>query len=386
MGIMRGKARNAYLRDMPVIQRWIRNLNTVDTETSYLDDFRYFLDWIAAGDSKFKDFSPAELIAYQKKHRNYEIVDLMLDYLHDVKEDLTTGTVTRRDSVIKSFFRSNRAALPDDVYNIKGGRVSTPGSLTRDELKRVILASNPVYRAIFACMYAGFMGYNEYEHWNNTGYPELREQIENGDLIVVAWQDGRKQYAGIPFYNLIGGDALNLLKIYLDEHRKPGDRFIFKSKRDNPINYSTLRTYWIRKLKKLGIIDPKKDPNTPGKRYGKGLHEIRDLARTEWSKSPAKPTIAEFMLGHKSQLDPNEYDKAIRDLGFSKREYRKALPRLNILTQDPNVIPVEKYERDLSQFQDYARKIDQIDAVLKHPVLGKELINKLDEIYRQVKE
>ncbi len=184
------------------------------------------------------------------------------------------------------------------------------------------------------------MGGDGFNHWNRSGYESLLDQLDKGRRVIVAEQDGRKQYADIPFYNLIGGDAVMLLEHYLVNYRKPGDKYIFKTVRNTP-TYDGRRGYLTKRLDDLGFIDLSEGEGNSGVRYGKNLHEIRDLARTEWSRSQSKPMVAEFMLGHRSKLDSNEYDKIMRDRGFAKREYRKALPWLNILTENPDQIPIE---------------------------------------------
>ena len=63
---------------------------------------------------------------------------------------------------------------------------------------------------------------------------------------------------------------------------------------------------------------------------GKNLHELRDVFRSQWAKSPAKGEVAEFLLGH--SIDPLSYNKAWRDLQFYRQEYVKALPYLQILS------------------------------------------------------
>jgi len=48
--------------------------------------------------------------------------------------------------------------------------------------------------------------------------------------------------------------------------------------------------------------------------------------------------VAKFCMGHGSQIDPNKYDKIMHDLPATLAEYRKALPFLNILSEDPRKI------------------------------------------------
>jgi len=371
------KDRHDYLVKFKTVKKWIRNLSG-DTPTTYLDDFSYWYVWLRDGDSLFKGFTPDQLVEYQQKHRGYEIVDELINYLHDIKDGVSTGTISRRDTVVKSFFMHNRAALPEDVYSVKGAVPSTPGTLSREEIRQVILASNPLYRAVFTCMYAGFMGWGELDYWNRNGLDELNKQLERGDRIIVAWQSGRKQYAGIPFYNLIGGDALDMLVIYREESGKRSDKCIFKTKRSTPLNYSATRQYWMLRLDRLGFIDREKGAET-GVRYGKNLHEIRDVSRTQWSRSPAKPIIAEFMMGHKSQLDPNEYDKVVRDPEYSMREYRKALPWLNILSEDPDMIPLEQHEAEMDRLRAVEEAVKPLQGLMTDPQFRRDLSQLLDK-------
>ncbi len=372
------KDRNEYLLKYGSISHWVRNF-TGDTPNTYCDEYRWFENWLRDGDSEFKDFTPDMLVAFQKKHRDYQLVDLILEHLHSVKAGVTTNTINRRDAALKSFFRYNRASLPEDVYNVKGGKPSTPGVLSLRELQEIVLASSPLYRAVFSCLYAGFMGWGEVGHWSRTGYQGLMEQLDSGESVVVAKQDGRKQYAGIPFYNLIGGDALELLKIYLRDYRKPGDVYVFKTKADTNISYETVRMYWGRKLKQLGFIEQPLDAGG-GTRYGKGLHEVRDLARTQWTRSPANKDIAEFMLGHVGQLDPNQYDKIFRDVDYAKREYRKALPWLNIITEDPTKISIEQHEAEMDRLRVVEEAVKPLQELMQYDDFRRDFAELLERV------
>ncbi len=97
--------------------------------------------------------------------------------------------------------------------------------------------------------------------------------------------------------------------------------------------------------------------------HGKHLHELRDLFRTRWHKSAADPVVAEFLMGH--QVDPLGYNKAMKDEGYTKIEYLKALPWLNILSEDPSKVPRELHERQQLVIQDQTRKMDQMERRLR---------------------
>ena len=89
----------------------------------------------------------------------------------------------------------------------------------------------------------------------------------------------------------------------------------------------TLQHYWMDRLTKLGLVKRRKGR---GQRYGKNLHELRDVFRTQWEKSPAKGSVAEYMMGHK--VDPLEYNKAHKDDKWTLQEYKKARSMLEILS------------------------------------------------------
>ena len=67
-------------------------------------------------------------------------------------------------------------------------------------------------------------------------------------------------------------------------------------------------------------------------RYGKNPHEIRDVFRSLWEKTPAKGSVAEFMMGH--TVDPLFYNKAFRDEDWVMEQYNLALPMLQIMSSD----------------------------------------------------
>jgi len=377
--------RNEWLREYESVTRWIRSFKE-NSRLTVLDAFRLWMTWLEEDyDGKFKGWSPDQLVEYQQRHPNYEILDAAQEYITEIKSrGLRTSTVKRYYSTIQSFFKHNRAALPDDTFRPRGDEAPVIGTLTREEIRDVILASNPLYRAVFSCMYAGIMGWGELEYWSNNGYESLIEQLDRGDRVLVAWQSGRKLYANeIPFYNLIGGDAVDLLRLYLEEYREPGAGPIFLTQRDGAMNYDTARYYWTGKLMKLGYITQPEDADT-STRYGKNLHEIRDVARTWWKRSRADVNLAEFMMGHASRLDPNQYEKIYRDIAYSKREYRKALPYVNLLTEDPTKVPMEQHEAELDELRQFKEKYGPWDEMLEDPGMREALLDLIEERRKQL--
>jgi hypothetical protein len=86
---------------------------------------------------------------------------------------------------------------------------------------------------------------------------------------------------------------------------------------------------WTRQLVKLGIVTRVKNGG-PGVRHGKNIHEMRDVWRSLWSKSSADHRVAEYIMGH--VVDPLGYDKSFDDEGWTRKEYLKALPMLQLMS------------------------------------------------------
>ncbi|GAH18485.1 unnamed protein product [marine sediment metagenome] len=90
-------------------------------------------------------------------------------------------------------------------------------------------------------------------------------------------------------------------------------------------------------MKRLGI-------RQGGRGDGKNIHEIRDVFRSKWEISIAKPSVSEFMMGH--QVDKMGYNKAHRDENWVIKEYRKALPLLQLMSSGRPYGQVEEDEVD----------------------------------------
>jgi hypothetical protein len=159
---------------------------------------------------------------------------------------------------------------------------------------------------------------------------------------------------------LIGNDSITAIRNYLkirpdkipllDEAGKPQlnevnekilipNTFIFTNQSKQPIKKPGLYMLWRRTLKRLGYVE--RSNGTPVY-SGKGPHEMRDTFRSMWERSPAKASVADFMMGHKG--DPLAYNKAYRDEDWTRGEYSKALPYLEIMSSGRPFGQVEEDE------------------------------------------
>jgi len=313
-------------------KNWLSRIGET-TRKDYEYTFKRFLKWKAKYGDKFRDMSPDEMIEHQKNCSNndcYEMLDLVQRWILSM-DGLRYKSKRTYYVRVLSFFQHNRAELPKDkTFRIRGDKPRVPSNLRPDHVKEALLIAKPMYGALIACMLEGGMGTSEVLEWSNNEWKNLKDQLDRGlDIIKVDLQ-GRKSLLNIrPYFTLIGGDALDLLRKYLGPDLPEDREAIFLNPKGRPVNKTALKRFWLRHLIRLGIIE-KAENGTRGTRYGYGLHEIRENFRTLWSISRANPDIGEFLMGHK--IDEYGYNQVYRDYDYVVEEYRKALPYLNILS------------------------------------------------------
>jgi len=333
------------------VSRWLGRL-AESTQRVQLNYFSAFMEWMGEHGGPFKDMTPDELIECQKNADNgsrYDVLDVVQQYV--IEKPGTYNSKNSRYNNVRSFFMHNRAELPRDPgFNINPEREPVRGTLTPDEIRRVVLASNTMYQALFLCMFQGAMDQEMITYWSSNGYDSLAEQLKGDPEAVKINLPGRKsQKFKQGYYTFIGGDAVKSLRTWLKQrqHRVeqgkiPRDsREIFCNQYGETVSKRTIREYWTGKLRRLGIIEPVKR-GTRVSRTGKGLHEMRDVFRSLWSKSPASHVVGEYCMGH--QIDKLNYDKSWRDVGHYRGEYLKALPWLQLMSRGEAFGRVERDE------------------------------------------
>lgn len=319
------------------IRRWKRRLSDT-TFRSYLGIFTSWLEWMKDKGEPLADLSPDELIEYQQNCDNsdsYDILDLIQDYIMEL--DWRHSSKKSAYSSLRSFFLHNRAPLPDDSsFIIRSDIPPVNGRLQVETIRNLVLSSNKTYQAVFLSMFQGGLDMSGFIYWNQNGYESLKNQLRDNLDIIKIDLPGRKKGRNVkPFFTFIGTDAIDAIRDYLKERpetdwRGSPSKCIFYNKNRKPISKNAIRLYWLRHLDKIGEIDREANEKGKAKRYGKNVHEIRDTFRSQWEKSPARISVAEHCLGHVG--DRLGYEKASSDPEWAKREYRKALPLLNIMS------------------------------------------------------
>ena len=310
------------------VPNWLGRLGE-GSRRSYEPQFTRFMDFVRVNGGPFKEMGADELIEFQKNVDNgsrYEILDLVQRYIGSKHGRLSSKKTTY--AIIRSFFAHNRAELPKDPSFIMRGDVEkVVGKLKIEDIRDMVLSSNKCYRAIFLTMFQGGMDTASLLYWSENGLESLKEQLRGDPETIKIDLPGRKKRRNsAPFHTYIGVDAIKELREWL-KVRPEGHSSIFITKQGAPVSSKSLKMYWLQHLEKNGFIERGGDSS---KRYGMNLHEMRDVFRSQWEKSPAKGSVAEFMMGH--QVDPLEYNKAHRDEDWTREQYLLALPMFEIMS------------------------------------------------------
>ena len=245
----------------------------------------------------------------------------------------------------------------------------------------MVLSVNPCYQAITLCMFQAGMDRGSFLWWNSHGWPKLKEDLRDDPEVIRIDLPGRKKVRfEKPYYSFIGRDAIEAVKKWIP-HRPENAQAIFTDQFDKPITANAIKSIWLRHGDKIGLFSRPGNRDS-GNRYGKNVHEMRDVFRTLWQKSPAKPSVAEFCMGH--VVDPLEYDKSYTDEKWVRKEYLKALPYLQIMSSGRPYGQVEEDEVDalraqVADLQDKQRTLAMLAELLDTPEKKQKLKKLLEE-------
>jgi len=367
----------AKIENYESVRNWLSRLRPSSAE-SYIFQLKRFYKWMRKNGVEIGKLSPDELVVLQSEASNserFKVLDVLQRYVGE--NHSTLSYKKKMYQSIRSFFLHNRAELPQDrSFNIRGDKPKTVGTLTIDEVRLIILASKPVYQAAFMCMIQGGMGGDEVCYWSMNGWAKLEEDLKGDPDLVEVELPGRKaKRFENPYFTLIGGDAIEALRKWLP-YRPENSPYIFTNQYDEAITPHALGIYWVRVGRRIGVIDPIKRGRGRGHQTGKNLHEIRDVFRSQWEKSPAKASVAEFMMGH--VVDPLEYNKAHYDRKWVRKEYLSALPMFQLMSSGR---PFGQVEEDL--VDDLRDRVNELEAELE--AAGRNKIEK-DVDFRKLVE
>jgi len=318
----------------PAVKRWLNRLQPISRKASG-NNLIHFFDWLVINGGKFSDYTPDQLAEYQTSASNgsrFDILNLVQEWINNFEGSRAykhQGYVA-----VRSFFIHNRSDLPPDkTFKIQGEKKRVLGELKIDEIQKIILSSNVMYKAIFVSAFQGALDIRGIEDWSNTGLEKLKSDLEKKPGLIRIDLPGRKKNED-PYYTLVGKDVILALRDWMvqraeivKQREDPGTIFI--NQQGEPIKRSAISTYWLKHSRKIGLVG-KGEAGDTGFRTGKNIHELRDSFRTIWAKTDAAAQVSEFLMGH--QIDKLGYNKFYRDQDYVETEYQKAASRLNILS------------------------------------------------------
>lgn len=371
----------------PSVQKWLSRM-AKSTRYNYLRYAYQFFEWLKNTEKKYSDIEPEELLTLQDHthgRERFEQLDLLQTWINEQK--VRIATKRQMYSAVRSYYAYGRVPLPQDrMFILRSEKTPINSEMTREDLQKIILSSNDTYQAVYLVMFQSAMGSGEFTYFNKNGWEEIKPQLEAEKQRLKVTLPGRKHARNQrPYFTFIGKDGVTALKKYLNTKRgKIGEgEAIILNERGDPITRDALESYFTRHAQKIGVIKrwtPKcgkcggathyKRKYTPRPkrksyiaylcnkcgneikasdievpldvRYKAHPHEMRDLFRSEWELSPAKPVVAEFLMGH--DIDQNSYNKFYKtNPEWVKEQYAEAEQFLNILSNpEPRKVPINE--------------------------------------------
>jgi len=394
------------------VGKWVRRVPSVgkDSSLGYMYDF---FCWLRGQRGRFEGLGVDEVLDVQaglSGRESYELLDLGQEWVNDV----LVGTYKTKKKVyglIRSFFKHNRVPLPEDPdFIVKENYEATRMDISLDDFKAILREANLMYRSVFLTKFQGMMGTKEIIYFSSCCWPQVDTQLRKGskwlhspDRIIIHLPGRKGSRKG--YYTSLERDAVDALRLYLRKWRGPirAGEAIYLNDRRRPLTEYNVRQAWLSCAIKAGVVEPKtpkcekcggptvrrrlsrrgaqkvmyrctecgyeraatsEDKRVLSRnRYGKASHEgCRDLTRSRWEKSGVKGWIAEFRMGHIGRIDPNNYQRVYeKDPAWMEEQFEKAAPWLNIISENPEVVPVRDYRR-------LQRRYDEVENELRMEV------------------
>ncbi len=328
--------------------------------------FNRWGEWLVGCDSPMSHMTPDELVDFQRNavgEDRYLILNWLQDWISS-RSDWSVRYKRHNYAVIRSFFMHNRAELPKDrSFIIRSDKSPAIGRVSLEEFKLILASCNPMYRAIYLCMFQGALGINEFLYWNSYGLKHLENQLGRTNPIKIYLPGRKKNKNELPYYTFIGLDAIDALNKWWVKRPQDAET-IFVSQTGSSLSEWAIRMYWLRHLERLGLIikvDTRgMDTEKYGIRYEKNPHTLRKLFRTRWQKSGGPSEVSEFLMGH--EVDRLDYNRFMEDERYVRREYRKAETWLNILSKDPEHVHID----DMTEMQsNFEKRMEDMERQIK---------------------
>ena len=152
------------LLDDSAIVKWLspHGRQFWDHHVYIMKDFLSFLE-----SERFEFATPSGLLEFQRKAsldgREYELLDLLQKYI--LQKAGTYNSLNLRYSKLKTFFKRNRVALPDDDFRIQSCREPVQAHLDVDVIKSLLDAADLGLRVFYLTLWMGILDQERFYHW-----------------------------------------------------------------------------------------------------------------------------------------------------------------------------------------------------------------------------
>lgn len=427
--MLKREAMDEWRREHPSIDSWLRRLSE-GTQRRYLEYAYEFFEWLKENGGQYQGKTPEEMLDLQEQANGracFDQLQLIQTWIQQKKTRISTKNLMH--SALRGFYQHNHVPLPKDPsFTFRSDIPPVQGELSVEDFKKIVLSSNTMYQFVFMAIFHGGMDEASFEYFNLHRWQQIEPQLKRGQQRLKISLPGRKRRRNVnPFYTFIGRDAVEKLRIHLKKRDpiKKGEPICY-GEHGEPLSKEAIRKYFHRHAAQVGVIKQYTPPcpscngetrrvrskagtgthkvyyicnecgaktpaskvnmQRPSLRYGCNVHEIRDLFRSEWELSGARGIVAEFMLGH--TIDPNEYNKIMKlHPEWAEGQFSIAEPYLNILSEDPRRVPVDRVlqlERELKAVREKAAVVDASKENLAEEV--SELKRQMEEVLARLEK
>ncbi len=345
----------------PAVVKWLSAYESTHFKKYAL---KYFLDFLHSKPG-FEGITPSGLIEFQlraeREGRKYVLLDLLEEHIQSCGGTYR-GLMSRWDAV-RSFFRRNRAALPEDDFNLKPTREPTQGRLSLKVIKSLVSVSDFSMKPFYLTLFMGILDLERFSLFNRKCGVAPTEHLKTKgvDEPFMIEYHGRKQSKNkTRFYTFIGRDALVAWREYFERVRgypKDGEAIL----PDRNCKAIAKRAAFYRHQRLLQKLKYIKMGGQSANRYGYNPHEFCDVARTllhlQRKKDGLDLQAVEFWMGHVT--DPNHYDKFHMDKEYVLEQYRIAEKYLNIVSGTERSSLSEEMKRRDEQIKQLAQKFEE---------------------------
>lgn len=326
----------------------------------------------------FIDKTPEQILKDYDNSKDREFRRQYAQYLRvflsaESKKKLSSGTISSRETAVKSFFKYNDLPL-GFVPHTRVRVIYHNRDLTHEELKLILNASRPRERAFFAILaQSGLRPFTVC----SLRFKHIKKDLVEERIpckIDVPQEIAKGKYRG--HFTFISHEAVEYLKAYLHTRRNlRNEDFLFvkegTTQEANPKSLSGLFSRTLRKLQEKGLIDVKQ--KTRNKPRDVRMYNLRKFFRKH--ATPAGFEYVQFWMGHVVRTGQEEHYRPT-DVEFHRKLYaEKAMPFLRLETATPT-----ETEKTIEELREQLKARDkEIEAM-------RDKMTERDQEFKDMKE